>query len=129
MVTVLANTGNAERRSRIKARNMRIGLQLQYNRVKMSTILCALVTGALMFAQAPAPQPQKPAGGASAGTQASPKSAGTATGGTKSPASNPKLLNPASLKAQAPPELKVKFTTMKDQSFVVSVVRDWSPNG
>lgn len=38
-------------------------------------------------------------------------------------------MKPATLKATAPDEYKVKFTTGKDESFVVDVHRDWAPNG
>jgi len=42
--------------------------------------------------------------------------------------SKPSLLNPATLKAQAPDVYKVKFTTTKGD-FVVQVTRAWSPVG
>jgi len=45
----------------------------------------------------------------------------------KAPAENP-LLHPASLKAKAPDEFKVKFTTTHGD-FVVAVHRAWSPLG
>ena len=61
-----------------------------------------------MFAQTPAPQ----------------KSAAPAT---KAPAESP-LLHPANLKAKAPDDFKVKFTTTHGD-FVVEVHRDWSPLG
>jgi len=49
--------------------------------------------------------------------------------GKTSPAgSRPSLLNPATLKAQAPDVYKVKFTTTKGD-FVVQVTRAWSPLG
>jgi peptidyl-prolyl cis-trans isomerase A (cyclophilin A) len=49
--------------------------------------------------------------------------------GKTSPAgSKPSLLNPATLKAQAPDVYKVKFTTAKGD-FVVQVTRAWSPLG
>ncbi len=55
--------------------------------------------------------------------------AASKTGAAKSVATtNPKLLTPAALKAPAPPEFKVKFTTTKGD-FVLDVHRDWSPNG
>jgi peptidyl-prolyl cis-trans isomerase A (cyclophilin A) len=61
--------------------------------------------------------------------QTSSKAASSKTGAAKGGAStNPKLLTPAALKAPAPPEYKVKFTTSKGD-FVVDVHRDWSPNG
>lgn len=45
----------------------------------------------------------------------------------KAPAANP-LLHPETLKARAPAEFKVKFTTTHGD-FVVAVHRDWSPLG
>jgi peptidyl-prolyl cis-trans isomerase A (cyclophilin A) len=51
---------------------------------------------------------------------------GAAKGGAAS--SNPKLLTPAALKAPAPLEYKVKFTTTKGD-LIIDVHRDWSPNG
>ncbi len=47
----------------------------------------------------------------------------TATAGPR-----PSLLNPASLKAKAPPVFKARFTTSAGD-FVVEVHRDWAPNG
>ena len=44
------------------------------------------------------------------------------------PGSRPSLLNPATLKAQAPDVYKVKFNTAKGD-FVVQVTRAWSPLG
>lgn len=90
----------------------------------MRITLFALLFALSVSAQAPAPA--KPAAAKPAGS-AKP---GTAKQGTaKTAATSSKLLTPALLKAQAPPEYKVKFTTMKDQSFTVKVVRAWSPNG
>jgi len=40
----------------------------------------------------------------------------------------PSLMNPASLKAKAPDEYKVQFTTTKGD-FVITVHRDWAPLG
>jgi peptidyl-prolyl cis-trans isomerase A (cyclophilin A) len=58
-----------------------------------------------------------------------PKAGGSKTGAAKSGAStNPKLLTPAALRAPAPPEFKVKFTTTKGD-FVMDIHRDWAPNG
>ena len=49
--------------------------------------------------------------------------------GQTSPAgSRPSLLNPATLKAQAPDTYEIKFTTTKGD-FVVQVTRAWSPLG
>jgi len=52
------------------------------------------------------------------------------TPGARTPtaASKPSLLNPATLKAQAPDVYKVKFTTSKGV-FVAQVTRAWSPLG
>jgi peptidyl-prolyl cis-trans isomerase A (cyclophilin A) len=52
-----------------------------------------------------------------------PKSTATAHTGT-----DPALLHPATLKAQAPAEYDVKFVTTKGD-FVVHVTRAWAPNG
>jgi peptidyl-prolyl cis-trans isomerase A (cyclophilin A) len=52
-----------------------------------------------------------------------PKSTAVAHTGT-----DPALLHPATLKAQAPAEYDVKFVTTKGD-FVIHVTRDWSPNG
>jgi peptidyl-prolyl cis-trans isomerase A (cyclophilin A) len=52
-----------------------------------------------------------------------PKSTAIAHAGT-----DPALLHPATLKAQAPAEYDVKFVTTKGD-FVVHVTRDWAPNG
>lgn len=49
-------------------------------------------------------------------------------GKTSPAASRPSLLNPATLKAQAPDVYKVKFNTAKGD-FVVQVTRAWSPLG
>jgi len=46
----------------------------------------------------------------------------------RGPTAHPSLLNPATLRAQAPPVFKAQFTTTKGD-FVVEVHRDWSPNG
>jgi peptidyl-prolyl cis-trans isomerase A (cyclophilin A) len=54
---------------------------------------------------------------------AKPKSTAVAHSGT-----DPALLHPATLKAQAPAEYDVKFVTTKGD-FVVHVTRDWAPNG
>jgi|SRR6516165_7693110 len=51
-----------------------------------------------------------------------------ATGKTSVAGSRPSLLNPATLKAQAPDMYKVKFNTTKGD-FVVQVTRAWSPLG
>src|SRR5713226_6086051 len=46
----------------------------------------------------------------------------------RAPAARPSLLNPASLKAQAPATFKVQFATTKGD-FVLEVHRDWAPLG
>src|SRR6266545_4880921 len=72
---------------------------------------CLLFTAAALFAQTPAGAP-KPAA-------AKPKPAAAA---------KPSLMNPAALKATAPPVYKVKFTTTKGD-VIVEVDRSWSPHG
>jgi peptidyl-prolyl cis-trans isomerase A (cyclophilin A) len=47
---------------------------------------------------------------------------------TPAPAPNAALMNPASLKEQAPATFKVKFTTTKGD-FTVNVTRAWAPHG
>ncbi|HUI58187.1 MAG TPA: peptidylprolyl isomerase [Bryobacteraceae bacterium] len=68
----------------------------------MKALIVLLASGTVMLAQTPAPS-------------------------QKAPAENP-LLHPASLKAKAPDEFKVKFTTTHGD-FVVAVHRAWSPLG
>jgi peptidyl-prolyl cis-trans isomerase A (cyclophilin A) len=46
----------------------------------------------------------------------------------RGPGGHPGLLNPATLKATAPPVFKALFSTTKGD-FTVEVHRDWSPNG
>ncbi len=46
----------------------------------------------------------------------------------RGPSGHPSLMNPSTLKAQAPPVFKAQFTTTKGD-FVVEVHRDWAPNG
>ncbi len=46
----------------------------------------------------------------------------------QTPAPAPSLMNPASLKEQAPATFKAKFTTTKGD-FVVQVTRAWAPHG
>lgn len=53
---------------------------------------------------------------------------GLAFGQAKSEEAKPDLMNPASLKAQAPATYQVKFTTTKGD-FVVQVNRGWAPRG
>ena len=47
---------------------------------------------------------------------------------TTAPRSSASLLNPASLKLQAPPVFDVRFVTTKGD-FVLEVTRAWSPHG
>ena len=68
----------------------------------MKALIVLLVSGTVMLAQTPAPS-------------------------QKAPAENP-LLHPATLKAKAPDEFKVKFATTHGD-FVVAVHRAWSPLG
>jgi peptidyl-prolyl cis-trans isomerase A (cyclophilin A) len=81
----------------------------------MKAFLVLLATGTVMLAQTP-----PPAKSAAPAT----KSAAPAA---KTPAVNP-LLHPETLKAIAPATVQVKFTTTKGD-FIVTVHRDWSPNG
>jgi peptidyl-prolyl cis-trans isomerase A (cyclophilin A) len=82
----------------------------------MKLLLTLVLSGAALLAQTPPP----------AKSQAAPKT-GTATKTGAAPRANP-LLNPAALKAVAPPLYRVKFTTTKGD-FVVEVHRDWAPLG
>ncbi|HUB80702.1 MAG TPA: peptidylprolyl isomerase [Bryobacteraceae bacterium] len=75
----------------------------------MKALIVLLATGAAIFAQTPHAK------------SAAPSSAGRA------PAANP-LLHPETLKGTAPAIFEAKFTTTKGD-FVVTVHRDWSPNG
>jgi peptidyl-prolyl cis-trans isomerase A (cyclophilin A) len=111
---------------------MRIERQFQYNREQMRTAFLALIIGTFAFAQAPAVSPAKPAPAKPAPAKPGAGKTGTAKAPAKTgltPAQSAKLMNPSSLKATAPPEYKVRFTTLKDTSFVVDVHRDWAPNG
>jgi peptidyl-prolyl cis-trans isomerase A (cyclophilin A) len=82
----------------------------------MKALIVLLSTGVVMLAQTPPAKTAAPAA----------KSAAPATK-TAAPVSNP-LLHPETLKAIAPANFKVKFTTSKGD-FVVEVHRDWSPLG
>ena len=102
----------------------------------MRIFLTVILTAGFAFAQAP-PAPAKPAAAKPAASKAGAAKAGAAkTGAAAAPAplgptaaQRVKLMSPASLKAVAPVEYKVKFTTLKDQSFVVDIHRDWAPHG
>jgi peptidyl-prolyl cis-trans isomerase A (cyclophilin A) len=72
----------------------------------MKAFLVLLAAGTALFAQTQPPAKSAP---------------------PKAPASNP-LLHPETLKAVAPATFDVKFVTTKGD-FVVTVHRDWSPNG
>src|SRR6266516_2871637 len=88
----------------------------------MKAFLILPLLASAMLAQAPA-QPAPPKAATKA---APPKTAATKTAPT-APRPNP-LLNPAALKAVAPPVFRVKFTTTKGD-FVVEVTRAWAPLG
>jgi peptidyl-prolyl cis-trans isomerase A (cyclophilin A) len=81
----------------------------------MKALIVLLATGSVMLAQTPAPTKS-----AAPATKAAPPVA-------KAPTESA-LLHPDTLKAKAPAEFKVKFTTTKGD-FVVAVHRDWSPLG
>src|SRR5689334_652382 len=85
----------------------------------MKALIVLLATGTLVLAQTPPPAQKKAA--------AAPAATKSAAPATKAPVSNP-LLHPETLKAKAPDEFKVKFTTTKGD-FTVDVHRDWSPIG
>jgi peptidyl-prolyl cis-trans isomerase A (cyclophilin A) len=75
-----------------------------------ASLFGAILLAGCLWVQAGAPSQKQPAG-------------------KTSPAgSRPSLLDPATLKAQAPDVYKVKFTTTKGD-FVVQVTRAWSPLG
>ena len=92
---------------------------MKVHAVKLISSLCLVVVmGAVpasLWAQA---TDSKPAAQAT-----KPKSTAVEHSGT-----DPALLHPATLKAQAPAEYDVKFVTTKGD-FVVHVTRDWAPNG
>ena len=83
----------------------------------MKLLLTVLLTGAALLAQTPAPS--------KTGATTKTGTAATKTGAAPRPNS---LLNPASLKAVAPPTYKVKFTTTSGD-IVVEVHKDWAPLG
>ena len=98
----------------------------------MRSLFLVLISAGIALAQTPAPA--KP----TAAPKAAPKTAAPAAKTAKAAAPAPlgptaaqrvKLMSPASLKAVAPAEYKVQFITLKDQSFVVDVHRDWAPQG
>ena len=71
----------------------------------MKTLLTVLLTGGVVFAQAPAAKKDAPAAAAA-----------------------PSLLNPASMRAKAPDVFKVKMTTTKGD-VIIQVNRGWAPLG
>src|SRR5215472_8914500 len=75
-----------------------------------AALFSAAFLAGCLWGEAQAPSQKQPAGKTSPG------------------GSRPTLLNPATLKAQAPDVYKVKFTTTKGD-FVVQVTRAWSPLG
>src|SRR5437763_12423691 len=81
----------------------------------MKTIILSCLFTLTLLAQAPANTNKYPA--------KRPATPAAPTG-----ASNARLMNPAALKAVAPAEYKVKFTTTKGD-FVLEVHRDWAPLG
>jgi peptidyl-prolyl cis-trans isomerase A (cyclophilin A) len=87
--------------------------------MKKQTVLI-LMAAALALA----PLATSPAGAAPQATSTANKT----TKSTAGPGSSASLLNPASLKLQAPPVYDAKFTTTKGD-FVVEVTREWSPHG
>jgi peptidyl-prolyl cis-trans isomerase A (cyclophilin A) len=101
----------------------------------MRAFLILALSGAALVAQTPPPAkstPAKtpaPAAKTGVATKAPAAKAGTATktGTPAAPRPNP-LLNPASLRAIAPPLYRVRFTTTKGD-FVVEVHREWAPLG
>src|SRR5689334_22506216 len=86
----------------------------------MKSLLVSIVLCSSLLAQAPASK-----GTASKGASAS---KGSSAAKSSSAAAKPSLLNPAALKATAPPVFKAQFTTTKGD-FVVEVHRDWAPIG
>ena len=94
----------------------------------MKAFLITVLTGAALCAQTPpaAKTPTKtPAKTGTTGTKTGTPAAKTAT--PAAPRPNP-LLNPAALRAVAPPVYRVKFATTKGD-FIVEVTREWAPIG
>jgi peptidyl-prolyl cis-trans isomerase A (cyclophilin A) len=80
----------------------------------------------MMAALVWAPLASAAAGGTPQATSTTKKT--TASGAPQTAAKNASLLNPASLKLQAPAVFDAKFVTTKGE-FVVEVTRAWSPRG
>jgi len=98
--------------------------------VKKSSLICsALICGTLAMAPAItfAQTGSAPAASGQSGT-AAPVHHTAAAAGTTATHTDPALLHPATLKAQAPAEYDVKFTTTAGD-FVVHVKRDSAPLG
>jgi peptidyl-prolyl cis-trans isomerase A (cyclophilin A) len=93
----------------------------------MKAILIVPFIAGAMLAQAPPPAKTPPK--APVKSDAAPKAAAKtdAAKKTATPRANP-LLNPAGLRAVAPPVYRVKFTTTKGD-FVVECTREWAPRG
>jgi peptidyl-prolyl cis-trans isomerase A (cyclophilin A) len=87
------------------------------HKFELSIVALALLFAGTAYAQDQAASAKKPAATGQS-TAAKPKSGGT----------DPGLLHPATLKAQAPAEYDAKFTTTKGD-FVVHVTRAWAPLG
>ena len=82
----------------------------------------ALLSAGVLAAQAPPPAKSAPA-------KTAPKApAKTGVAAKAAPRPSASLMNPASLRAVAPPLYRVKFTTTHGD-FVVEVHRDWAPIG
>jgi len=88
--------------------------------MKATAIL--LVLGATLFAHA------QPAASQSAAAKSSTAPGYSAKSSAAHAAARPSLLKPVTLKAQAPPIYKAKFSTTTGD-FVVEVHRDWAPLG
>jgi peptidyl-prolyl cis-trans isomerase A (cyclophilin A) len=87
----------------------------------------ALIFVSLVLAAAPgiALSQSQPAGSSQSSTAPKPPVHHTAVAHT---GSDPALLHPATMKAKAPDEFEVKFTTTKGD-FVIKCTRAWAPNG
>jgi peptidyl-prolyl cis-trans isomerase A (cyclophilin A) len=82
----------------------------------------------MMAALVGAPLAGAAAGGAPQATSTTKKTTASTAPQTTGAAKNASLLNPASLKLQAPAVFDAKFVTSKGE-FVVEVTRAWSPRG
>jgi peptidyl-prolyl cis-trans isomerase A (cyclophilin A) len=93
----------------------------------MKALIVALLTMAVAAAQTPPVTKAAPKAATKAPAKAPTKAPGTGVATKAAPRPNA-LLNPAALRAVAPPLYRVKVTTTKGD-FVVEVHRDWSPLG